>query len=80
MSVKLASLPLNGMAPDNETVAKHLEEVAGWVREGRYGQLRSIINLFECEDGELQRGVCGKPMDYARTTGLLLLHAMRHDR
>lgn len=73
----LVSLPLNGLAFSNEDIAKHLEELACWIREDQMGDVRNAYLLVETVDGVLTRHTCGQPCDLARAAGILTIAAFR---
>jgi hypothetical protein len=73
----LVEIPNNGFAPTNADIAKHLREQANWLADDDAKPLRTVILVMEYDDGRLRRQVCGKPIDIARTTGLLLMAASR---
>jgi hypothetical protein len=75
--MKIIELGKNGFAPDNNSIAEHLEEQAKWIRDGEYDAVRTVIVLIETQDGELVRNTCGTQCDLARTTGLLVTSAIR---
>lgn len=75
--MKIASLPLNGLARSNEDIAKHLEETAQQIRDDACGDLRNLYLIMECEDGRIVRSTCGQPCDLARALGIYFIAAVR---
>ncbi|MEZ7524023.1 hypothetical protein [Burkholderia vietnamiensis] len=74
---ELASLPLNGFAPTNHDVARHLREQADWVEAGNYGEVRNVFLVVEMADGRIMRQTCGAPCDRARALGMLTIAIAR---
>lgn len=75
--MSVVALPLNGLAPDNELVAAHLQEHVDWLRDGSYGDVRNVVLLIETDNGQVLRRTCGQRIDRARVIGLLTLAAAR---
>lgn len=71
------NLPLNGHAPNNMDIAKHLLQMAESIATDGYGGVRTVVLLIETEDGELIRNTCGASCDLARAMGLLAIAAAR---
>jgi len=69
----IKSLPLNGFAPTNAEIAKHLREQADWVEGGGFGDLRTVFIVYEPVEGELTRQTAGAPCDLARAMGILFM-------
>lgn len=70
---KLARLPLNGHAPDNESIAQHADHIAEGLREHGAAKARNLVCIIEYEDGDLQRLSCGKPIMKSELVGLLTM-------
>ena len=78
MNQKFIQLANNGLAPSNDSIADHLYEQSEWLRDGSYGDVRTVVVIIETHDGDLTRNVCGSSgNDLARVTGLLLASATR---
>jgi len=73
----LTKLPLNGFAPTNEDIAKHLREQAESIENGQFGDLRNVFIVYEGVDGQITRQNCGAPCDLAREAGILFVAAAR---
>lgn len=69
----LKHLPSTGYAPDNESIAKHLRELADYYENAEISALRNIYIVFESVDGMLDRQVVGYPCDKARLVGVLTM-------
>jgi len=69
----LTKLPLNGFAPTNDDIAKHLREQADAVEAGTFSDLRTVFIVYETVDGALKRQTAGAPCDLARAMGILFM-------
>lgn len=75
--MKVVNFPLNGHAQTNADVAKHLLQMANWVMEDEFGNVRNIVFIIETQEGNLYRRTCGQSCDLARAVGLLAIAAAR---
>lgn len=62
---------LNQLAPDAETQARYLEEVAAMVRSGEIQIARAVLVYSEVRTGQADYLPFGGPMDGAALIGLL---------
>ncbi|HSX21524.1 MAG TPA: hypothetical protein VLE97_01965 [Gaiellaceae bacterium] len=65
------------IAIGNDEIAGKLETLASRIREGEFGDVKTVILVLEPLGRGLRRRVYGERIDQARGTGLLFMAAQR---
>lgn len=74
---EIVALPLNGYAPNNESVANSLRQMADQIENADWGDVKTVVMVIEGEDGSLNRATIGQPCDICRVVGLLSMLSTR---